>query len=344
MPSRYLVSEPLLVSEYHQTCAATLAKVAAVDAVAVMCDGWSNIRHEPIINFTLSVPQSVFWKSTHTALQSHTGEYIAEKVSDVIQEVKKECGRMTVAVVTDNASNMKKSSKFLENKYSKLTCYGCAAHGLNLVFSGLLKLVTLKQVKDQGKTIVKEFKSKHTLVDALSNMQQLENVSTTLKFLIKTRWGSVLTCLESVQQNKLALRKLAVSEISERKSMSLQVKEIILDDEFWKINEAIVNFLKPLHNAIIQLEADVPNLAEVFQLYSKVRTGMIKSIVTIPFTEVEQEAIATILDERESFCIKMIHKSAYFLDLRYHGQLLSDEDKFAAIQFVCELAEKFSFF
>ena len=38
----------------------------------------------------------------------------------------------------------------------------------------------------------------------------------------------------------------------------------------------------------------------------------------------------------------MIHKSAYFLEPRYHGKLLSDEDKLAAIQFVCELAEKFS--
>ena len=84
VPSRYLVSEPLLVSEYHQTRLAALAKVAEVDAVTVMCDGWSNIRHEPIINFTLSVPQSVFWKSTHTELESHTGKYITEKVSEVI--------------------------------------------------------------------------------------------------------------------------------------------------------------------------------------------------------------------------------------------------------------------
>ena len=99
-----------------------------------MCDGWSNIWHEPIINFTLSVPQSVFWKSTHTELESHTGEYIAEKVSEVVQEVKQKCGKMTVAVVTDNASNMKKAWKLLARKYPELTCYGCAAQSLNLVF------------------------------------------------------------------------------------------------------------------------------------------------------------------------------------------------------------------
>ena len=69
---------------------------------------------------------------------------------------------------------------------------------------------------------------------------------------------------------------------------------------------------------------------------------MMENIGTIPLSEGEQETIATILDTRENFCIKMIYKSAYFLDPRYHGELLSDEGKLAAIQFVCELAEKFS--
>ena len=96
-----------------------------------MCDGWSNIRHEPIINFLLSVPQSVFGKSIHTEMQSHIAEYIAEAVSGVIDEVKQESGKMPIALVTHNATNMKKSWKLLREKYSELTCYGCAAHSVN---------------------------------------------------------------------------------------------------------------------------------------------------------------------------------------------------------------------
>ena len=88
VPSRYEVPEPLLVSEYEKTREEMLIRVAESDAAAIMCDGWSNIRHEPIINFLLSLPQSVFWKSIRTKMQSHTGEYIAEAVSGVIDEVK----------------------------------------------------------------------------------------------------------------------------------------------------------------------------------------------------------------------------------------------------------------
>ena len=84
-------------------------------------------------------------------MQSHTGEYIAEAVSGVIDEVKQECGKMPIALVTDNASNMKKSRKLLGKKYSELTCYGCTAHTMNLIFGDLMKLETLKKVKYQAK-------------------------------------------------------------------------------------------------------------------------------------------------------------------------------------------------
>ena len=56
----------------------------------------------------------------------------------------------------------------------------------------------------------------------------------------------------------------------------------------------------------------------------------------------EQEKLATIFAEREEFCIKIIQKAANILDPRYHGMLLCDEEKVAAIEFICGLAETFS--
>ena len=67
----------------------TVATIAASDLVGLMCDGWSNIRNELIINFVVSQPKLIFWKSFHTDLQSHTGEYIATKILKVIEELRK---------------------------------------------------------------------------------------------------------------------------------------------------------------------------------------------------------------------------------------------------------------
>ena len=156
---------------------------------------------------------------------------------------------------------MKKSWKLLEEKYSELTCYGCAAHGMNLIFGDPMKLEALKKVKHQAKQIVKEFKSKHMLVDLLKSMQKVEKINVTLELQVKTRWESVVTCLQSIQKNKVVLRKLAVLEISEKSTLVKDVKKTILDNDFRNVNEAVVNLLKPLSSAITQLEADVPNLA-----------------------------------------------------------------------------------
>ena len=124
--------------------------------------------------------------------------------------------------------------------------------------------------------------------------------------------------------------------------MAREVKKTILNDDFRNVNEGVVNLLKPLSSAITQLEADVPNLAEVYKRYSNVRCDIRDNLQSVPFFLPEQEEIATIFAEREEFCIKIIHKAAYFLDPHEHGMLLCDEEKVAAIEFICGLAETFS--
>ena len=57
---------------------------------------------------------------------------------------------MPIALVTENATNVKKSWKLLGEKYLELTCYGCVAHSKILIFGDLMKLETLKKVKHQA--------------------------------------------------------------------------------------------------------------------------------------------------------------------------------------------------
>ena len=131
---------------------------------------------------------------------------------------------------------------------------------------------------------------------------------------------------------------------SQKKSSNLseEVRRSLLDDTFWHKYEAIVSLLKPLQSAIIQLEEDSPNLADVCRLLFNFKYEILKSINSLPFTLSEQEEIKSIIEVREDFCIKIIHKTAYFLDPREQGRLLHDDDRVAAMEFVCELAEKLS--
>ena len=125
----------MLDFEYDKIKVETVATIAAFDSVGLTCDGWSDIRNEPISNFVVSLPKPIFWKSFHTDLQSHTGEYIATEILKVIEELESECGKMVFGVVTDNTSNMKKALRLIEEKYPPIVCYGCAAHScFDLIF------------------------------------------------------------------------------------------------------------------------------------------------------------------------------------------------------------------
>ena len=92
--------------------------------------------------------------------------------------------------------------------------------------------------------------------------------------------------------------------------------------------------------SITQLEEDSPNLADVGRLSFNLKHEILKSIDCFPFTLSEQEEIKSFIEVRKDFCIKIIHKAAYFLDSREQRRLLNDDDRVAAMEFVCELAEK----
>ena len=109
---------------------------------------------------------------------------------------------MGFGVVTDNPSNMKKAWRLIKKKYPTIISYGCAAHGLNLIFCDVIKLETCKNITKRAKGVITKFRHKHMLADMLKAMQKAENVNCTLKLPVKTRWTSMVTSLESVKKKK----------------------------------------------------------------------------------------------------------------------------------------------
>ena len=94
---------------------------------------------------------------------------------------------MVFGVVTDNASNMKKAWRLIKEKYTRIICYGCAAHGLNLIFCDMIKLETSKNTIKRAKGVIKEFRHKKMLVEMLKATLKAENVDCTFKLPVKTR-------------------------------------------------------------------------------------------------------------------------------------------------------------
>ena len=82
----------------------------------------------------------MFYKSTDTRDNRHTGLYIADELKAVINDL----GPQKVfALVTDDAVNMKAAWSKVEESYPHITPIGYAAHALNLLLNDIVALKTM---------------------------------------------------------------------------------------------------------------------------------------------------------------------------------------------------------
>ena len=76
-PTRHALSANLLDAEFRVQVKVRQIKEKG-DCIAIISDGWSNVREQGIFKYIISTPQPVFYKSTYTRDNIHTCLYIAD--------------------------------------------------------------------------------------------------------------------------------------------------------------------------------------------------------------------------------------------------------------------------
>lgn len=328
-PTRYVLTSRLLTAEHARLHAKVSEKVASADTLALTCDGWSNCRNESIVNFIVTTPEPVFYKSITTEKNRHTGVYMAEVMTTVLEEVGP---NRFLAIVTDNASNMKKAWDELKKLYPHLSCYGCIAHGLQLLLTDIGKLDTVKDIVTKLKMVMKEIRNSHILAASFK-----QHAKCALRLPVVTRWGSIVTSLGCMLKNKGPLRHLAVDEYAEP-DMSKECKSVILNDVFWDRQQALYDLLNPIASWITKLEGDTPQLGVVAQVFAEITQHFDSTLSKSPLLKKEEQGARVALCSRREFCLTGIHKAAHLLDPRFCGMNLSEEEIVDASEFIFNTA------
>ena len=169
-PSRYMLSNDLLESEYNRVQEKVMESIDNPDCVCTISDGWSNIRKESLINFLLTTPKPVFLKSVDNKTNKLTRVYIGEEIKNVIME----SGSTKVfAIITDDARNMKAACE--EKTFPHILTIGCSTHKLNLLIGDICELRTLDNLIKKAKKLVKIIKHKHILNLSLQQSRKKAN-------------------------------------------------------------------------------------------------------------------------------------------------------------------------
>ncbi|CAG8835399.1 27303_t:CDS:2, partial [Gigaspora margarita] len=281
LPTRYSLSNSLLTKEYSGLNTVINYLLNETQFLCLVTDGWSNICKDSIINYMITTPKPLFYKSVHTKEDQHTAQNIAEGIDKVMQELGVD---KFVAIITDNAPNMKAAWRILKNQYPTKVFLGCWAHGINLWIKDILKLDWPKSILDTSKEIINYFRNHNIPLAALP-----------------------FYCMDHLLQTKNAIHSLLIEESI---GINPNIKIHLMNDLFWQDLKHLRNFLELFVKFIHELEGDL------CQLETTIRNN--DHVPTIVITE----SIRLVEQRWNNFLYNPATMAAYKLDPRYCGEIL----------------------
>lgn len=206
-----------------------------------------------------------------------------------------------IALVTDNASNMKIACSEVEKRYPELLTIGCASHIVNLTVEDILKHGTIPGAINLAVNIVRYFKGSTILTGALNEAAAaMGEQRRTLKLPGKTRWQGKLETITSLIANKAYIQAITENRqlclgsqpTAENRAKYDAIKDIVHRFSFWEKMEVLQKFLKPFLQVTIALEGSKPKASRIYAYF---RYLLFQTILT---TDLNQREIATIITRR----------------------------------------------
>lgn len=336
-PTRLALSTHLLDAEFNRVQGKVRETIEKAECVAVISDGWSNTRGEGMISYIVATPLPVFFKSTDTKGNVYTSSYIANELKAVINELGP---NKVVAVVTDNAANMKAAWAQVEETFPHITPIGCMSHGLNLLLNDIMGLRSMETLYKRAKQVVKYVKDTQVVAATYSYKQKAKKKNTILELQDIARSSRVVIMYNSLLEGKDSLQEMAVSQSL---NVETSIRETLLDDGFWERVVSSLKLLSPVTSAIEQIEGDDAALSDVLMLFVVLQDKISIALPTSMLLQADEKAVVESMERCQEFCVKPIHAAAYILDPKHVGkQMLSGEQINSAYYVISTLSRHLS--
>lgn len=188
-PSARVLGGRLLDKQHNDSKVKLQTELKEAENLTMTSDGWTNLRGDHIVNFIIKAPgqKPVFYKSIDTSGIPQTAVAIANAICEVIEEIG---ASKFVAVVTDNANVMKASWVEIERRHPKISAYGCAAHGVNLLIKDILSDPVHEKTMTESSKIIQFINNHHIAQAKFKEKMKESGVTHKLVSSVKTRWYS----------------------------------------------------------------------------------------------------------------------------------------------------------
>lgn len=307
----------MLDDEYDKVSEDVLKKITAAFAVTLLSDGWCGVQKKHVLNLLLAAPEPFFIGNIFTHDDSVDGVYQADAFEPIIKQYS------IRALVTDNASVMRKTWRLLRDRIPELWTFGCAPHVFNLHVKEIIELEEFKAtVEDCQKIAVYFAHNKQAGGRAtLSKYQkQVDGKTGSIEVGVKTRWGSQIECALSILKHKTALT-MTVNDRSfaKDKENAKYVRALVTDsnNSYWERLATFLRVMEAMRLALKVLQGDNITLADVYAQWVAVHSAH-ASLPSNMFTvDSTKDDLLRILSARIDFLIHPLHFVAYAFHPRY---------------------------
>jgi hypothetical protein len=245
-----------------------IGKLRACRGVTVGVDGWTNVRHDKVINLC-PVGRSVayYWDSV-VLKRGATAEEQAGPIADGIRSIVK-AGILVVGIVTDNEAVNGAIHRRLIGEFPFLIHIPCAAHTLQLCVRKAMKLDPISPCVKALLALLLAFKHSKDLRVMLKDQQGVmrrNQQPLQLITVVPTRWNSVLFAANRVlllKESLLACIPSIRAQLTKEKKRDHYVDYTYSEDSFWRPLTTLVDFLTPYKAATDVIQSDDASLGDV---------------------------------------------------------------------------------
>lgn len=228
-------------------------QIAKSKAVTLTTDNWTSVNNESFMAVTSSyIDENWCLQSpvlaTKNLQERHTAEYLAQELKCVIEHW--EISDRVIAIVHDNASNIKGVARMICDKWWDI---GCAAHTLQICINHAMGIHAISnnyisRTINAASRLVGHFHHSSMATQALLKKQESmgdPNVPGKLKLIQygRTRWNSIFDMFERLLQLRWPLTAVlsdrTVTKFSDAKTLDLKA-------EMWTLMENLLPILKQL--------------------------------------------------------------------------------------------------
>jgi len=232
-------------------------------------DGWTDNSGNSI--YALMALKGAERKYFLDVLDLNSKRHTAENVFSAIKSslrAKQVSFNQFCAIVTDTPSTMIKLQRLMNEEHPHILRVHCTLHIFNLIAKRILGHPSMEAVLKGNKTLVNYFSNAGFWREHLSTWQKANGVQHSLQTLCETRWYSMAKVCLGVESHHVGFLKcveLLKDPLVDTPTMSEGVLKVINDCDHFTANQTLVSLLKPVVNAIANLERVDATLADIWK-------------------------------------------------------------------------------